>query len=185
MRMIESRIALSSLGVGIIIGSLLTLAVLVLALRLLTRDPQPVTPSLQPGLPNVTLALSRDALQHLIDDALHDVSIPLVTFRDPYVQLEPDALLVLRLRGDTALLGAQTIMLRMRVVPMDQGVGVITESADVGGRLNITGSLIQRLDEHINAELAQRFPFTDQLEVLNINSTSDELLIEARLQSGS
>jgi hypothetical protein len=184
-RIIESKTALSSLGVGIIVGSLLTLILLALAMQLLTRDPQRVTPNPQSGLPNVTIALRRDALQHLIDDALHDVSIPFITFRDPYVQLEPDALLVLRLRGDTLLLGGQTIALRMRVVPMDQGVGVVTESAKVEGRLNIPAALIQRLDQLVNAELARRLPFTEQIEVLNVGGTSDELIIEARLQGRS
>jgi len=185
MRILFTRTMISSFVIGIVVGSFVTLAVLGLMTRLLTRDPSSVPPASQSGPPAVTITLPQDTLQYLIDDALADVSIPLVTLRDPYVQLEPDALMVLRLRGDTALLGGQTIVLRMRIVALDGRLGVVTESADIGGRINVTGTLTQQLDEQINAVLAERFALGDQLVVTSVGGTTDEITIEAHLREQS
>jgi hypothetical protein len=161
---------------------LLTPLLLGLALRLFTRPSQPVVTLPPSGLPDATFTLSREALQRMIDDALQDVSIPLVSLRDPQLELEPDAVLVLRMRGDTVLLGAQPIVLRMRLVPTAEGIGVQTQSAEVGGRINIAGGLTQQLDARINAALAQRLSFGDQFEVLSTGGSTEAIMIEARLR---
>jgi hypothetical protein len=133
-------------------------------------------------LPDLTLSLTRDLVQRLIDDSLHDVSLPLVTLRDPYVQLEPGAIVNVRLRGDTVLLGGQMIVLRMRVIPAETGVKVITEAADVGGLVDLAGPMTARLDQQINTELAQRLAFADQFQVLRVGGTAQEITIDAQMK---
>ncbi len=174
----------TSFALGVLVGVILVPLLFGLALRLVARGGEPlvVSPS---GLPDATFTFSRDALQQMIDDALEETTIPLVSLRDPQLQLEPAGLLVLRLRGDTALLGAQTIVLRMRVVPAASGVQVRTERAEVGGGLNITGVLATRLDERINAALAQRLAFAEQWEVVGVDASTDTLTVEARLRSAA
>lgn len=175
------NMAWTSFAIGVLVGAVLVPLVFALAVRLLAQTPEPITvpPS---GLPDATITLSRDALSRMIDDALQETTIPLVSLRDPQLQLEPDAMLVLRMRGDTVLLGAQPIVLHMRVVPAANGVQVRTEQAEVGGALNIAGALTARLDESINADLAERLQFGEQFEVLSVASTTDALTIEARLR---
>ena len=97
---------MAQFGLGVVVGGLATLIVLALTLRLLMRSPEQaaLTPSAE--LPDLSLSLTRDLLQRLIDDGLRDVSLPLITLRDPYVQLEPGGILVVRLRGDTVLVHA-------------------------------------------------------------------------------
>jgi hypothetical protein len=171
----------TSFAIGVVVGAVLVPLVFALAVRLLAQTPEPITvpPS---GLPDAMITLSRDALSRMIDDALQETTIPLVSLRAPQLQLEPNAVLVLRMRGDTVLLGAQTIVLHMRVVPAANGVQVRTEQAEVGGVLNIAGALTARLDEGINADLAERLNFGDQFEVLSVASATDALTIEARLR---
>jgi|GEM_PF-6906982 len=173
---------MSNFALGMLVGGVLAVLLLALLLRLLGRSAAvPMTES-RPGNPELILTLNRDLLQRLIDDSLRDVEIPLVTLRDPRVQLEPDAILVVRLRGDTVLLGGQAIVLRMRLVPATAGVGVVTESADVGILGNVAGPLTNRLDELINAELAQRLAFASEFEVLAIDGTTEEVTITAQLR---
>ncbi|HEY0604146.1 MAG TPA: hypothetical protein VGD58_14605 [Herpetosiphonaceae bacterium] len=173
---------MAQFGLGLLAGGLLTLILLSVLLRLLGRTPEPVTPARSSELPDLTLSLTRELLQRLIDDSLRDVSLPLISLRDPSVQLEPDAILVVRMRGDTVLLGAQMIVLRMRVVPAATGVQVVTQAADVGGLLDLAGPLTERLDQQINAELAQRLAFAEQFEVLSVDGTVDEVTITARMK---
>jgi hypothetical protein len=180
--LLRPRGAMAQFGLGMLVGGLITLLALVLSLRLLSRAPQSSASSRSGELPDLTLSLTRDLLQRLIDDSLRDVSLPLVSLRDPYVQLEPDALLVVRLRGDTVLLGAQTIVLRMRVVPAETGVKVVTQQADVGGMLDLAGPLTERLDQQINAELAQRLAFAEQFQVLSVGGSDQEVTITARMR---
>jgi hypothetical protein len=171
-----------SLLVGILLGALIAALLFGIALRLFARSSPPVAPQAASGLPDATFTLSREALQRLIDDALRDMSIPLVSLRDPTVQLEPGGVIVLHMRGDTVLLGAQPVVLRMWVVPTADGVGVQTERAEVGGSFNIAGGLTERLDERINADLAQRLSFAEQFEVLAVDGTTDAITVEARLR---
>jgi hypothetical protein len=173
---------MAQFGLGLLAGGLLTLILLSLLLRLMGRAPEPVTPTRSGELPDLTLVLTRELLQRLIDDSLRDLSLPLISLRDPNVQLEPGAILVVRMRGDTVLLGAQMIVLRMRVVPAETGVQVATEAADVGGLLDLAGPLTERLDQQINAELAQRLAFAEQFQVLNVDGTADEVTITARMK---
>lgn len=176
--------AWTSFAIGVVVGAVLVPLVFALAVRLLAQTPEPLVVPLS-GLPDATITLSRDALSRMIDDALQETTIPLVSLRDPQLQLEPDAVLVLRMRGDTVLLGAQTIVLYMRVVPAANGVQVRTEQAEVGGALNIAGALTARLDEQINADLAKRLTFGEQFEVLSVTSAADALTIESRLREGA
>ncbi len=172
----------TSFALGVVVGVILVPLLLALGLRIVTRAPEPIAmPS--SGLPDATFTFSRDALGRMIDDALQETTIPLVSLRDPQVQLEPGAVLVLRMRGDTALLGAQTIVLRMRVVPTANGVQVRTERADVGGGLSIAGALTARLDERINADLAKRLAFADQWDITHVDGSTDAMIVEARLRS--
>lgn len=173
---------MAQFGLGLLAGGLLTIILLSLLLRLLGRAPEPTVPARSSELPDLTLSLTRELLQRLIDDSLRDVSLPLISLRDPHVQLEPGAILVVRMRGDTVLLGGQMIVLRMRVVPAATGVQVVTEAADVGGLVDLVGPLSQRLDQQINAELAQRLAFAEQFEVLSVDGTSDEVTITARMK---
>lgn len=161
-----------ALGVGV--GVVLVLLLLGLLLRLGARSSQSLAapPS---GVPDATFTFSRDALSQMIDDALRNTTIPLVSLRDPQLQLEPNAVLVLRMRGDTALLGAQPILLRMRLLLAPNGVQVHTEQAEVGGGLNIVGALGPRLDERINADLRKRLPVGEQFEVLGVGSSTDAI----------
>jgi hypothetical protein len=167
---------------GALLGVLATILVLVIGVRLITRGPAIVAPVPSSGLPDLTLTLSRELLERVIDDGLRDVRIPLVTIRDPMISLEPDGIIVVRLRGDTALLGAQVITLRTRLVPSADGVAVVTEAADVRGLGNVAGPITQQLDQQINAELARRLPFGQQFEVLRIDGTTTEIAIDARLR---
>ncbi|MBV9788742.1 MAG: hypothetical protein JOZ51_11240 [Chloroflexi bacterium] len=173
---------MAQFGLGLLAGGLLTIILLSVLLRLLGRAPEPITPTRSSDLPDLTLALTRELLQRLIDDSLRDVSLPLISLRDPNVQLEPGAILVVRMRGDTVLLGGQMIVLRMRVVPAETGVQVTTEAADVGGMLDLAGPLTERLDQQINADLAQRLAFAEQFEVLSVDGTTDEVMITARMK---
>lgn len=173
---------MAQFGLGMLIGGLLTLIILAVVLRLLSRSPQINPPARSGELPDLTLALTRDLLQRLIDESLRDVSLPLISLRDPYVELEPNAVLVVRMRGDTVLLGAQMIVLRMRVVPAEAGVQVVTEAADVSGLGDLTGPLTGRLDQQINTELAQRLAFAQQLQVLSVGGTTEEVTITARMK---
>jgi hypothetical protein len=166
---------------GLLLGTVLTLMALVLIFWLLTGAPEVEPPVAQAGVPDMTLTLSRDAIQHMVDESLDEVAVPLVTLHDPSVELEPDAVVVLRVRGDTVLLGSQLIVLRMRVIPAGQSVNVVTEAADVGGRFNIAGPLTQQLDDQINAQLTERFSLGEKFEVLNVDSTTDAMLLEARV----
>jgi hypothetical protein len=174
---------MAQFGLGLLIGGVLTLLVLMLTARLLNRAPERADRARSDEIPDLTLSLTRDLVQRLIDDSLHDVSLPLVTLRDPYVQLEPGAIVQVRLRGDTVLLGGQMIVLRMRVIAGEAGVQVITEAADVGGLINLAGPLTSRLDQQINAELAQRLAFADQFHVLYVGGTAQEITIDARMKN--
>lgn len=174
--------AWTSFVLGMFVGVVLVVLLLALVLRIGARAPEPVV--LPPtGLPDATFTFSRDALQQMIDESLGETTIPLVSLRDPQLQLEPGAVLLLRMRGDTALLGAQTIVLRMRVEPGANGVQVRTERAEVGGGLNIAGALTARLDERINADLGQRLAFAEQWDVTQVDGSTDAITVEARLRS--
>ena len=170
-------------GTGLLAGGLLTILLLALTLRLMSRgaDITPA-PAASGGAPELTVTLSRDLLERLIDDSLRETTIPLVTLRDPRVELADDAALLIRLRGDTVLLGAQPIVLRMRVQPAATGIAVATESADVGFLGNVAGPLTARLDAAINAELAQRLAFAEQFEVLDVAGDTSEVVVRARLR---
>ncbi len=169
-------------GLGILLGGLLTIVLLALTLRIMNRAQTLANPTGKAGNPELTVALSDDLLQRLIDDSLRDVTLPLVTLRDPHVELEPAAILVLRLRGDTVLLGAQAIVLRMRLTPAPSGVQISTETAEVGFLGNVTGPLTATLDAQINQELARRLAFAEQFEVLDVSGTTHEVLVRARLR---
>lgn len=173
---------MAQFGLGLLAGGLLTLIILSVILRLLSRSPEPAMPARSAELPDLTLSLTRELLQRLIDDSLRDVSLPLISLRDPQVQLEPNAILVVRMRGDTVLLGAQMIVLRMRLVPGETGVQVVTEGADVSGMIDLAGPLTERLDQQINAELAQRLAFAEQFQVLSVGGTGDEVTVTARMK---
>lgn len=168
-------------GLGMLAGGLLTLILLALLLRIANAGQAPTQESERTGSPELSVTLSRDLLERLIDESLQDVALPLVTLRDPRIELEPDAVLVVRLRGDTVLLGAQSIVLRTRLVPAASGIRVVTESAEVGVLGNIAGPLTARLDEQINAELARRLAFAEQFEVLSVGGTLSEVVVNARL----
>ncbi len=185
MRIPFTRITMSSFVLGIVVGSLVMLVALSLTVQLLTRDPLSVPPVTQPGSSDLTIVLPRDTLRYLIDDALANVEVPLVTVHESELLLEPGALVVLHLHGDAALLGAQTVVLRTRIVPLDGRLGVATESAVIGGRINVTGSLTQQLDEQINAILVERLPLDDRLEIVGVDGTADEIIIEAQLRARS
>lgn len=169
-------------GLGILVGGILTIVLLALTLRIMNRAQAIIDPSASTGNPEITVTLSQGLLQRLIDDSLRDVALPLITLRDPRVELEPDAVIVLRLRGDTVLLGAQAIVLRMRLSPAPAGVQVATETAEVGFLGNVAGPLTATLDEQINEELARRLAFAGQFEVLDVSGTTREVLVQARLR---
>jgi hypothetical protein len=105
-----------------------------------------------------------------------------VSLRDPYLELEDGGVLVVRMRGDTVLLGAQPITLRMQIVPAEVGVGVATTSADVGVFGNIAGPLTDQLDLSINAELARRLAFASDFDVTGVDGTTDAVVVTARLK---
>jgi hypothetical protein len=172
----------TSFALGVLVGVIFVPFLLGLVLRVVGRSPEPIAVS-PSGLPDATFTFSRDVLQRMIDDALQEATIPLISLHDPQLQLEPGGVLVLRMRGDTALLGAQTIVLRMRVVPAANGVQVRTERAEVGGGLNIAGALTARLDERINADLAKRLAFVDQWDITHVDGSTDAVIVEARLRS--
>jgi hypothetical protein len=169
-------------ALGMLAGGLLTILLLVVTIRIMGRAQ--VLPGTAPrdGFPELTVSLSRDLLQRLVDDSLRDVAIPLVTLRDPNIVLEPDGVLVIRMRGDTVLLGAQPISLRMRLVPATSVVQVKTESADVGFLGDIAGPLTDRLDDEINAELARRLAFAEQFEILDVSGTAQEVVVQALMR---
>lgn len=169
-------------GLGMLAGGLLTLLLLTLLLRITNGVRGLPDSGASNGAPELSVILSRDLLQRLIDDSLQEVTLPLVTLRDPRIELEPNAILVMRLRGDTVLLGAQAIVLRMRVAPAGSGVRVVTESAEVGVLGNIAGPLTAQLDEQINAELARRLAFAEQFDVLAVTGTTGEVVVNARLR---
>lgn len=169
-------------GLGMLVGGLLTILLLVVTLRIMGRGQVLPGTTAKNGFPELTVSLSRDLLQQLVDDSLRDVSIPLVTLRDPNVGLEPDGVLVIRMRGDTVLLGAQPIVLRMRLLPAESVVQVRTESADVGFLGDIAGPLTNRLDDEINAELARRLAFADQFQVLGVGGTTQEVVVQALMR---
>ncbi len=169
-------------ALGILVGGLLTLVLLALTLRIMNRAQVLINPTASAGNPELTVTLSHDLLQRLIDDSLRDVALPLVTLRDPRIELEPDAVLVLRLRGDTVLLGGQAIVLRMRLTPAPAGVQVTTQTAEVGFLGNVAGPLTASLDAQINQELARRLAFAEQFEVLDVSGTTREVFIQARLR---
>jgi hypothetical protein len=168
-------------GIGILVGVVLAIVVFMITVRLLGRPQLPIADA-NTGFPDLTLSLNRDLLQRLIDDSLRDVQLPLVSLRDPNVQLEPGGVLVLRMRGDTVLLGAQPIALRMQLLPATTGIRVQTTSADVGVLGDVAGPLTQRLDEQINAELARQLSFAEGWEVLEVGGTTEEVVINARLR---
>jgi hypothetical protein len=169
-------------GLGMLAGGLITLLVIVIVVRVLARVPEIPEVAFDSGPPDLRLALSRELLQRLVDDALQDVSLPLIALRDPYLELESGGVLLVRLRGDTVLLGAQPITLRLRLVPAEVGVGVVTESADVGVFGNVAGPLTDQLDASINAELAQRLAFAQEFAVTGVDGTTDEVIVAARLK---
>jgi hypothetical protein len=169
-------------GIGLLAGGVLTILLLALTLRLMNRAQLVQPPPALRGAPELTVTLTRDLLERLIDDSLANVALPLVTLRDPHLELEPDAVLVIRLRGDTALLGAQLIVLRMRMLPAAAGIAVQTESADVGILGNVAGPLTARLDATLNAELARRLAFAGQFEVLEVAGDRSEVTVRARLR---
>lgn len=162
-------------------GVLITLIVLGLIVRI-AGSRQPAIIPVQSGLPDLTITLTRELLQQLVAESLQNVSIPLVQLSTPSIELQPDALLILQVRGDTVLLGGQLITLRLRVVPAATGVQVQTESADVSGLGNVAAPITQQLDDQINAELARRLAFAEQFEVMDVRSTTSELIVEARLR---
>lgn len=168
-------------GIGILVGVVLAIVVFLVTVRLLGRSQLPIAGA-GSGFPDLTLSLNRDLLQRLIDDSLRDAQIPLVSLRDPNVQFEPGGVLVLRMRGDTVLLGAQPIVLRMQILPATTGVRVQTTSADVGVLGNVAGPLTAQLDAQINAELARQLSFAEQWEVLEVGGTTEEVVITARLR---
>jgi hypothetical protein len=169
-------------GLGMLVGGLLTLVLLALLLRLTNGVQALPSSGARSALPELSVTLSRELLTRLIDDSLQDVALPLVSLRDPQIELEPNAVLVVRLRGDTVLLGAQAIVLRTRLVPAVSGVRVVTESAEVGVLGNIAGPLTARLDAQINAELARRLAFAEQFEVLEVSGNSTEVVVNAQLK---
>lgn len=178
----ERRMVEVGFVIGILVGMVLLPLVLGLALWVTNRAAAPVAAQPASGLPDATFSLSREALQRLVDDALRETNIPLVSLRDPQIQLEPGGLMVLNMRGDTVLLGAQPITMRMRVVPTANGVGVQTERAEVAGGFNLAGGLTQTLDERINADLAQRLGFAERFEVTGVDGSDTAINIEARLR---
>ena len=158
--------------------------VLVLLLMLLTVRAAGKALELAPhsnALPDLTLSVTRELTQRLVDDALHDIKLPLVTVRDPYVQLEPGGVVVLQLRGDTALLGAQTIVLRLRVEPAGSGVRVASELATVQGLGSVPAALTDRLDQAINAQLSNQLSFAEGWEVLSVGGDEQAIEVRARL----
>ncbi len=169
-------------GLGMLAGGLLTLLLLVLVLRITNRVGELSDGGDSNAAPELSVILSRDLLQRLIDDSLQEVTLPLVTLRHPRIELESGALVVMRLRGDTVLLGAQAIVLRMRVTPASSGVRVVTESAEVGVLGDVAGPLTTQLDEQINAELARRLSFVEQFDVFEVTGTASEVVVNARLR---
>jgi hypothetical protein len=176
-------------GLGILCGGLLAVLLLALTLRIIGRTQQPrARRADQPGnerwdrQPDLTLTISRSALEHFIRESLRDLALPLISLRDPQIRLEPDALLQLIVRGDTALLGAQLIVLRMRITPAEIGVRVQTESAGLRGLGEVAGPLTAKLDERINAALAERLALASQLEVLDVGGSDESVTISARLR---
>jgi hypothetical protein len=176
-------------GLGILCGGLLAVLLLALVLRIIGRTQQPSARRAdQPGAerwdgqPDLTLALSRSLLEHVIREGLRDLELPLISLRDPQIRLEPDALIQLVVRGDTALLGAQLIVLRMRITPAEVGVRVQTESAGLRGLGDVAGPLTAKLDERINAALAERLALAAQFETLDVGGDDESVTITARLR---
>lgn len=167
-------------ALGMLAGAVVVLLVLLLAARMSGKAPAPAPRS--SALPELTLSITRELTQRIIDDGLSGVSIPLVTLRDPYVQLEPGGTIVLRLRGDTALLGAQTIVLHLRVEPAGHGVRLATSSATVPGLGSVAGALTDGLDRVVNAQLADRLSFGQDWEVLSVDGDEQAIEVLARLR---
>jgi hypothetical protein len=166
-------------ALGMLGGVVLVLLLMLLAVRVAGKalDPAPHSNA----LPDLTLSVTRELTQRLVDDALREIRLPLVTMRDPYVQLEPGGVVVLRLRGDTALLGAQTIVLRLRVEPAGSGVRVASESAMVQGLGSVPAALTDRLDQTINAQLCKHLGFGRGWEVLSVDGDEHAIEVRARL----
>ncbi len=181
---LRQQFSMLNFGLGMLAGGVITLLVIIVVARGLARVPAIPEAALDAGPPELTVALSRDLLQRLVDDALQDVRLPLVSLRDPRVDLETGGVLVLRMRGDTVLLGAQPITLRMQIVPAEVGVAVATTSADVGVFGNVAGPLTAQLDEAINAELALRLNFAADFAVTDVDGTTADVIIAARLKAG-
>lgn len=178
-------------GLGLICGGLLAVLLLALLLRLVAAT-QRSTPhgslthaTAEPwgSQPEITLTLSRQLLQRQIAEGLRGLALPLIELRDPQIQLEPDAVLKLVVRGDTALLGGQLVTLRMRIVPAPVGVRVVTESAGMPGLGEVAGPLTAKLDQRINAVLAERMALAEPFEVLGVGGTDEALTVTARLRS--
>lgn len=178
---VRQRLLLPGFGWGVLAGVLLTLALLLIALRWLSSAaPPPPAPAVGP--PEVRVSLSHALLERLIADALAEVQVPLVTLRDPRLSLGDDGRFALQLRGET-LLGAQPITLQMRVVPAAVGVGVLTERAELGGLSTGASPLTQRLDAAINAQLARQLAFAQDFAVTGVDSSAGEVVVTARLRT--
>lgn len=172
-------------GLGLLVGGVLTVLLLALLLRVIgatQRELPPLPAARWDDEPDLTLTLGRDLLLQLIRDGLRDLTLPLVQLRDPRIVLEPDALLQLTVRGDTALLGGQLIVLRMRIVPAELGVRVVTESAELRGLGDVAGPLTARLDQRINAALAEQLALAERFKVLDVGGTDSAVTITARLR---
>lgn len=174
-------------GLGMLCGGVLAVLPLALVLRLVgmtQRRRADVQPAAEPwgSQPELTLTLRRQLLQRLIAEGLRGLSLPLVELRDPQIQLEPDAVLKLVVRGDTALLGGQLVVLRMRIVPAPLGVQVVTESAGMQGLGEMAGPLTAKLDQRINALLAERMALAERFEVLSVDGTDEAVTVTARLR---
>lgn len=179
---LRQRLLLPGFGRGVLAGVLLTLALLLIALRLLSFVAAPLPPVPAAGPPEVRVSLSRALLERLIADALAEVQVPLVTLRDPRLALGDGGRFALQLRGET-LLGAQPITLQMRVVPAAVGVGVLTERAELGGLSASASPLTQRLDAAINAQLARQLAFAQDFAVTGVDSSAGEVVVTARLRT--
>lgn len=175
-------------GLGLLCGGLLAVLLLALLLRLIgatQRGRVERQSASEPwgSQPELTVTLSRQLLQRTIAESLRGLSLPLIELRDPLIALEPDAVLRLVVRGDTALLGGQLVTLRTRIVPAAVGVQVVTESAGMQGLGEVAGPLTAKLDQRINAVLAERLALAERFEVLSVDGTDEAITVTARLRT--